>query len=74
MTQIPALDYNLLYHERTIRSVANSTREDCREFLRLAALIPIQTQIRVYPLAEANQALLDLKQSKLEGAGVLRVR
>jgi len=74
MTQIPALDYNLLYHERTIRSVANSTREDCREFLRLAALIPIQTQIRVYPLAEANQALLELKQSKIEGAGVLRVR
>jgi len=74
MTQIPALDYSLLYHERTIRSVANSTRADCREFLRLAALIPIQTQIRVYPLAEANQALLELKQSKIEGAGVLRVR
>ena len=74
MSQIPALDYSLLYHERTIRSVANSTRQDCREFLDLAAAIPIQTQVRTYPLAEANHALLDLKQSKIEGAAVLRVR
>src|SRR4029077_5838888 len=66
MSQIPALDYNLLYHERAIRSVANSTRQDCREFLDLAAAIPIQTQVRIYPLTEANQALLDLKQSKIE--------
>jgi alcohol dehydrogenase, propanol-preferring len=73
MTQIPPLDYNLLYHERVLRSVANSTREDCHDFLRLAAEIPVQTEIRVYPLKEANQALLDLKQSKLEAAGVLRV-
>jgi propanol-preferring alcohol dehydrogenase len=73
MTQIPPLDYNLLYHERVLRSVANSTREDCREFLRLAAEIPVHTEIRVYPLAEANRALQDLKQSKLEAAGVLRI-
>lgn len=73
MTEIPALDYNLLYHERVIRSVANSTREDCRQFLRLAAEIPIQTEIRVYPLAEANQALQDLKHSHLDGAAVLRI-
>jgi propanol-preferring alcohol dehydrogenase len=73
MTQIPALDYDLLYHERVIRSVANSTREDCREFLRIAAEIPIQTQIQVYSLSEANRALADLKQSKLEAAAVLRV-
>jgi alcohol dehydrogenase, propanol-preferring len=73
MTQIPALDYDLLYHERVIRSVANSTREDCRDFLRLAAEIPIQTQIQVYSLSEANRALADLEQSKLEAAAVLRV-
>jgi propanol-preferring alcohol dehydrogenase len=73
MTQIPALDYDLLYHERVIRSVANSTREDCRDFLRLAAEIPIQTQIQVYSLSEANRALADLKQSKVEAAAVLRV-
>ena len=74
MSQIPPLDYDLLYHERSIRSVANSTRQDCREFLKFAVEIPIQTQIRTYPLADANRALLDLKRSKIEGAGVLRIR
>ena len=73
MTQIPPLDYDLLYHERVIRTVANSTREDCRDFLRIAAEIPVQTQIQVYPLSDANRALVDLKQSKLEAAGVLRI-
>ena len=73
MSQIPALNYDLLYHERVVRSVANSTREDCRDFLRLAAEIPIQTEIRVYPLAEANRALQDLKHSQLAAAGVLHI-
>lgn len=73
MTQIPALDYALLYQERTLRSVANSTREDCREFLRVAAEIPIQTRIQTYPLSEANRALQDLKHSRLEAAAVLQV-
>jgi propanol-preferring alcohol dehydrogenase len=73
MTQIPALDYTLLYQERILRSVANSTREDCREFLRVAAEIPIQTRIQTYPLSEANRALQDLKHSRLEAAGVLQV-
>jgi alcohol dehydrogenase, propanol-preferring len=74
MSQIPPLDYDLLYHERSIRSVANSTRQDCREFLKLAVEIPIQTRICTYPVADANRALLDLKRSKIEGAGVLRIR
>ena len=73
MSQIPALDYDLLYHERVVRSVANSTREDCRDFLRLAAEIPIKTEIRVYPLTDANRALQDLKHSQLVAAGVLSV-
>lgn len=73
MSQIPALDYDLLYHERVLRSVANSTRQDCRDFLRLAAEIPIQTEIRIYPLTRANQALQDLKHSQLAAAGVLTV-
>lgn len=73
MSQIPALDYDLLYHERVVRSVANSTREDCRDFLRLAAEIPIKTEIRVYPFTDANRALQDLKQSQLVAAGVLRI-
>jgi alcohol dehydrogenase, propanol-preferring len=74
MSKIPPLDYDLLYHERVVRSVANSTRNDCREFLALAAEIPIQTSIQVYPLADANRALVDLKQSRLEAAGVFRVK
>jgi alcohol dehydrogenase, propanol-preferring len=73
MSQIPALDYDLLYHERVVRSVANSTREDCRDFLSLAAQIPIKTEVRVYPLTDANRALQDLKESQLAAAGVLRI-
>lgn len=73
MSQIPALDYDLLYHERVVRSVANSTRDDCREFLRQAAEIPVRPRIQLYPLAEANRALQDLKHSRLEAAGVLQV-
>jgi len=74
MSQIPALDYELLYHERMVRSVANSTRDDCREFLKQAAELPVQTRIQVYPFADANRALQDLKHSRLEAAGVLQVR
>jgi len=73
MSQIPPLDYDLLYHERVVRSVANSTREDCRDFLSLAAKIPVKTEIRVYPLTDANRALQDLKHSHLVAAGVLRI-
>jgi propanol-preferring alcohol dehydrogenase len=73
MSQIPALDYDLLYHERVLRSVANSTRDDCREFLRQAAEIPLQPRIQIYALADANRALQDLKHSRLEAAGVLQV-
>jgi propanol-preferring alcohol dehydrogenase len=73
MSQIPPLDYALLYQERVMRSVANSTREDCRDFLRQAAEIPIQPRIQLYPLADANRALQDLKHSRLDGAGVLKV-
>jgi alcohol dehydrogenase, propanol-preferring len=73
MTQIPPFDYNLLYHERVVRSVANSTRDDCRDFLRTAAEIPIESRIQLYPLAEANRALQDLKHSRLEVAAVLQV-
>lgn len=73
MSPIPAFDYGLLYHERVVRSVANSTREDCREFLRQAAEIPVRPRTQLYPLADANRALQDLKHSRLEAAGVLQV-
>jgi propanol-preferring alcohol dehydrogenase len=73
MSPIPTLDYNLLYHERVVRSVANNTRRDGEDFLRLAAEIPIRTEVREFPLAEANQALQALKDDAIQGAAVLRV-
>jgi propanol-preferring alcohol dehydrogenase len=72
MSTIPALDYNLLYHERVIRSVANNTRDDGEQFLKTAAEIPIRTQIQVFELAEANRALNALKHDGVKGAAVLR--
>jgi alcohol dehydrogenase, propanol-preferring len=73
MSAIPQMDYSLLYHERVIRTVANSTRQDCREFLELAAEANLQTEIKIYTLENANLALQDLKHSRIEGAGVLRL-
>jgi propanol-preferring alcohol dehydrogenase len=71
MSPIPEMAYNLIYGERTLRSVANATYRDGVEFLRLAAEIPVRATSRSYPLAQANQALLDLKHSRIDGAGVL---
>jgi propanol-preferring alcohol dehydrogenase len=71
MSEIPALDYNLLYQERIVRSVANNTRQDGEDFLRIAAEIPVRTQVTVYPLRDANRALLDLKEDRINGAAVL---
>jgi alcohol dehydrogenase, propanol-preferring len=73
MSEIPALDYSLLYQERILRSVANSTRGDCHDFLRQAAEIPLRPRVEIYPMAQANSALLDLKQSRIEGAAVLQI-
>ena len=73
MSPIPAMDYNLLYHERVIRSVANNTRQDGEEFLKIAAEIPIHTEVQEFPLAEANRALGMLKNDAVRGAAVLRV-
>jgi propanol-preferring alcohol dehydrogenase len=72
-TPIPEFDYNLLYHERTVRSVANSTRQDVTDFMRLAAEIPVRTEFEVFPLSEANRALRMMKESKLKASAVLEV-
>ncbi|HKQ85497.1 MAG TPA: zinc-dependent alcohol dehydrogenase family protein [Candidatus Acidoferrales bacterium] len=71
MSPIPQFDYDLLYQERVIRSVANNTRDDGNDFLRVAAEIPIRTQVRTYPLHEANLALNDLKADRINGSAVL---
>lgn len=69
------LDYAThLWMEREIKSVANVTRRDVREFLELAAQIPIRPQVQEYALEEANRALVELKQGRIRGAKVLRVR
>ena len=73
MSPIPPLDYSLLYHERVIRSVANNTRRDGEEFLKIAAEIPIHTEVREFPLEGANEALNALKNDAIRGAAVLRV-
>jgi propanol-preferring alcohol dehydrogenase len=74
MTPIPEFDYNtLLYHERTVRSVANATRRDAEELLQIAAEIPIHTEIEVLPLSEANTALRKVKESQINGAAVLEI-
>src|SRR5579864_3455882 len=73
MSPVPSLPYELLYHERVIRSVANNTRQDGIDFLRIAAGIPIRTQTHVFPLEEAHQALDALKHDGIRGAGVLRI-
>jgi alcohol dehydrogenase, propanol-preferring len=74
MSAIPSFSYDLLYQERQIRSVANNTRLDGEEFLRLAAEIPIRTHVQVYELEAANNALNSLKNDAISGAAVLRVK
>jgi len=71
MSDIPSFPYRLLWQERELRSVANLTRQDGIEFLRVAAEIGIVTQVTRYPLQQANLALSDLRAGRFEGAAVL---
>jgi propanol-preferring alcohol dehydrogenase len=71
MSEIPAFPYEILWKERSIRSVANLTRRDAEEFLPLAAKIPVVTTTQPYRLEDANTALADLRAGRLEGAAVL---
>lgn len=71
MSPIPTFDYELLWGERVVRSVANLTRKDGEEFLRLAPRVPVRTAVETLPLAAANQALDCLRRGQLRGAAVL---
>ena len=71
MSDIPSFPYRLLWEERQVVSVANLTRQDGIDFLRLAPKVGIVTQTTRYPLAEANQALADLRAGRFDGAAVL---
>jgi len=74
MSPIPELEYDrYLYHERTLRSVANATRQDGQDLLAIAAEIPIRTTVQVFDLKDANRALGLLKKGRINGAAVLRI-
>ncbi|WP_088536785.1 zinc-dependent alcohol dehydrogenase family protein [Geobacter sp. DSM 9736] len=73
MSDIPSFPYSLLWGERTVRSVANLTRRDGEEFLRLAPQVPVRTEVTPYPLEAANNALEDLRSGRLCGAAVIVV-
>jgi alcohol dehydrogenase, propanol-preferring len=74
MSPIPSFEYEKLAGERAVRSIMNSTRQDGDEFLALAARIPIRPATELYPLAQANEALLSVKNASVRGAAVLAMR
>jgi len=71
MSDIPAFPYRLLWQERSIVSVANLTRADAKEFLAFAQMHPLQVHVRIYPLAQANEALSDVRAGRIADAAVL---
>jgi alcohol dehydrogenase, propanol-preferring len=74
MSDIPSFPYELLWEERVVRSVANLTRQDGEEFLALAPKVPVRTEIEVFPLEAANEALDRLRAGQVSGAAVLTIR
>jgi alcohol dehydrogenase, propanol-preferring len=73
MSDIPSFPYNILWGERSVRSVANLTRQDAREFFSLAPNVPVRTDVHAYALADAGRALEDLRTGHLQGAAVVEV-
>jgi propanol-preferring alcohol dehydrogenase len=74
MSPVPEMDYTeYLYHERTLRSVANATRRDGEELLKIAGEIPIRTTTQAFPLEDANKVLKLVKNSKIDGAAILKL-
>ncbi|MFP2913407.1 alcohol dehydrogenase, partial [Pyxidicoccus sp. 3LFB2] len=73
MSDIPAFPYSLLWGERVVRSVANLTRADALDFLALAPSVPVRTEVEVFPLSAANEALAALRAGRIRGAAVLDV-
>jgi len=71
MSEIPAFSYDLLWEERVVRSVANLTRQDGDEFLAMAPRVPVDSQVEIFSLSQANQALERLRSGQIEGAAVL---
>jgi alcohol dehydrogenase, propanol-preferring len=74
MSDIPCFPYELLWGERSLRSVANLTRKDAEEFMALAPQVPVRTRVEVAPLTDANEVLARLRRGEVRGAAVLAVR
>ncbi len=73
MSDIPSIPYKFLWGERMVRSVANLTRRDGYEFLKLAATIPIRSNVQTYSLAKVNEALDDLRRGRIDGSAVIKL-
>ena len=73
MSDIPSFPYSILWGERSVRSVANLTRRDGEEFLKIAPLVPVRTEVEAYPLERANEALQALREGRVRGAAVLLI-
>jgi alcohol dehydrogenase, propanol-preferring len=73
MSDIPSFPYHLLWEERSVRSVANLTRRDGEELLAIAPQVPVKTEVELFPLIQANEALSRLRDGKIQGAAVLIV-
>jgi len=71
MSDIPQFEYDLLWEERSIKSVANLTRQDGDELLEIAPKVPVKTEVQLYKIEQANEALNDLRSGKVHGAAVL---
>ena len=71
MSDIPSFPYDLIYGERTLRSVANVTRQDAEAFMKLAGEIPVRTSVQPFAFSRLNEALVALKHSEIDGAAVL---
>jgi propanol-preferring alcohol dehydrogenase len=73
MSDIPSFPYRLLWGERVLRSVANLTRRDGEDLLRIAPQIPVRTEVQVFTLEQANDALDRLRAGRIQGAAVLSI-
>jgi propanol-preferring alcohol dehydrogenase len=73
MSDIPSFPYEILWGERTVRSVANLTRRDAREFLALAPTVPVHTDVNPYRLEDVGSALEDLRAGRFEGSAVIEL-
>jgi propanol-preferring alcohol dehydrogenase len=73
MTDIPSFPYRILWEERVLRSVANLTRLDGQEFLSLAPRVPVRTEVQVFPLEGAGEALAALREGRIRGSAVLAI-